>query len=196
MITTEAEYKAYLARIYDQHTPPLAIFLPSTERIYNVNLYTRQIETPDFLSVRTDHEAETIYFKVPRFFNHMDLSNTNCIISYVNADGEGRIYPVPYYDITTCVDENAMLIPWCIEGEATKTAGKVQYSIKFYKLNEETNEILYSLSTMTSTSQVLYGLESKIDEESTVYKASDLDAIYNRIAEVQRQAEDVYWIDL
>jgi len=107
--------------------------LPSTERIYEIDLNTRTIDAPEWLSVETDHRSETIYFKVPRYFDHMDLTTTVCVIQYINANGEGRVYPVPYYDITTCTRENFetleqepyILFPWVIDGEATKAAGDV-----------------------------------------------------------------------
>lgn len=80
MITTAAEYEQYLARIQDENAPSIAILLPSDERIYNVDLNSRKIEAPEFLSVEKDHHAECIYFMVDRFFDNMDLSNTVCVI--------------------------------------------------------------------------------------------------------------------
>ena len=60
----------------------------------------------------------------------MDLATTACVVQYINANNEGRLYTVPYYDIETFHDENKILIPWCIEGEATKAAGDVSYAFR------------------------------------------------------------------
>ena len=38
---------------------------------------------------------------VDRFFCGIDLANTSCLVQYVNAKGEGRFFPVPFYDTTT-----------------------------------------------------------------------------------------------
>ena len=86
------------------------------------------------------------------------------VIQYINAAGEGRIYPIPFYDLDTCSDENLMLFPWCIEGEATKKAGNVQFSVRFYKLDTSGSYLLYNLNTLPATSRVEQGMEFKYDD--------------------------------
>jgi hypothetical protein len=54
--------------------------LPFADTIYNVDMKTRVIDSPTFLSVLKDHKAESIYFSVPRYLDYMDLSETACII--------------------------------------------------------------------------------------------------------------------
>lgn len=101
MITTSEEYLNNLWKINDPNTPIRAILLPSDEIIYNIDLNTRTIETPASLSVQGDHIAETIYFLVDRMYGNMDLSNTTCVIQYINADNEEGFQVVPFYDIFT-----------------------------------------------------------------------------------------------
>jgi hypothetical protein len=162
MITAPEEYFANLFLI--NHTgsvPSIAVLLPSDERIYDIDLNSKVIDAPEFLSVRHDHYAETIYFKVDRYFDNMDLADTACVVQYVNASGEGRLFTVPFYDIEHFHDDSKMLIPWCIEGEATKTAGDVTYAFRFFKVakNEDGEEYLtFNLNTVTATSKVLHGL--------------------------------------
>jgi hypothetical protein len=48
------------------------------DKIVNVDLDTREIQLVNsayrsFLSIRKEHYAETIYFKVPRYFDGVDL---------------------------------------------------------------------------------------------------------------------------
>ena len=123
MITSQNEYEQNLFRIQDKNPPSIAVLVPSSEQIFEIDLNKRSVETPEFLSVQTDHTAETIYFKVNRYYDHVDLSNTICIIQYINAEGDGFVYPVPYFDITTF--PNKILFPWVIGGNATKTAGTI-----------------------------------------------------------------------
>ena len=130
MITTPKEYYSYLHRLQTENPPRLAVLLPSEEKIYQIDLNTRTIETPQFLSVEQDHQSETVYFEVNRYFDHFDLSKTTCLIQYVNAANESRIYHVPFFDVETKSPESKMLFPWCIEGEATKKAGPIKYAIK------------------------------------------------------------------
>ena len=101
MITTAEEYNKYLYAIQDANRPVVALVLPHDEIIYRVDLNTRIIESPEFLSVETDHTAETIYFRMARFYENIDLTTMTCVIQYVNAEGKGGIYVVPYFDVET-----------------------------------------------------------------------------------------------
>lgn len=195
MITTANEFYSYYARIQDENAPSLAVLLPGEEPIYNVNLNTRVIDTPDFLSVSADHLSETIYFKVDRYFDNVDLTTMTCVIRYINADGEGGIYPVPYYDVTTLGKENKIIFPWVLDGKVAKKSGKVQYSIRFYKINLTDNTFTYSLNTKTSESLILYGMKEISGEENFQFNASEIDAIYDRINQINSW-QDIYWIDL
>lgn len=200
MITEKQEYLDLLYKIQDENKPSLAILLPGDERIYNVDLATRTIEAPEYLSVETDHRSEVIYFKVARYYDAIDLSNTVCVIQYINANKEGRVYAVPYYDIDTLSDTNEMLIPWEVDGEATVAAGDVQYAIRFYKLDSRITDkrLVYNLNTLTASSKVLHGididpeeLQSSNDKE---YIATYLDEILSISRDIANK--DVYWVVL
>ena len=136
MITTPKEYYDLLYRIQDENKPSLAVLLPNDEKIYEIDMNSRKIEAPKYLSVELDHRAETIYFKVGRYYDKIDFANMTCVVQYINAKGEGRVYPVPFYDVETYADENMMLFPWCIDGEATKASGNVTYSVRLYDMDE------------------------------------------------------------
>ena len=194
MIATPEDYYKYLAYIQSNNRPTIAI-LPSSEKIYNIDLKTRQIETPEYLSIEHDHKSETIYFKINRFFDYMDLSQTVCIVQYITADNKARIYVVPFYDITTYAHEDKMLIPWCIDGGATAVAGTVQYSIRFYKVDDVGQQFIYNLNTQPTSSKVLYGMEvqemnSDYDLAPTVY-----DEVIQKLAEFS-QALGTFWEEL
>ena len=132
----EKDSKYIKAMTYDKN----AIYYH--EPIYEVDLNKRSIEAPEFLSVELDHNAETIYFSVDRFFDNVDLSTVYCVIQYQNANPDkakgGYIYPVPYFDVTTKARENKMLFQWAIEGPATAFSGPVTFSIKFYRIAAKT----------------------------------------------------------
>jgi hypothetical protein len=166
-------------------------------------MQTRKIEAPEFLSVETDHRSEVIYFRTGRYFDSIDLTNTIAIVQYVNAAGEGRVYAVPYYDVDTLSDTNEILFPWEIDGEATKVAGDVQYSIRFFVLdsNKVDKKLIYNLSTLASTSKVLHGikinpeeLEANEDTSGKNYAATYLEQILETAQQIANK--DVYWIVL
>ena len=200
MITEKQEYLDLLYKIQDENKPSLAILLPGDERIYNVDLATRTIEAPEYLSVETDHRSEVVYFKCPRYYDAVDLSNTVCVVQYINANKEGRVYAVPYYDIDTFSDTNEMLIPWEVDGEATVAAGNVQYALRFYMLDSRITDkrLVYNLNTLTASSKVLHGididpeeLQSSNDKEYIVTYLDEILAISRKIAN-----KDVYWVVL
>ena len=171
MITSAEEYYSKLYQIQDENPPTLALLLPSTERIYEIDLNARTIEAPEYLSVETDHRAEVIYFKMPRFFDGIDLTTKSAVIQYENAAGEGHIYLVPFYDIETAdrlgigIGEGVkqtVLFPWLIDHYVAKVAGTVKYNIRFFEMSTE-NELLYSLNTLPAQSKILYGIDLKDD---------------------------------
>lgn len=203
MITTPEEYFAKLYQIQDNNLPTIALLLPSDETIYNVDLNSRMIEAPEFLSTETDHFAETIYFKVDRYFDNMDLTKTVCIIQYendsaVNADGDpagGFAYLVPFYDITHFEEENKILIPWAIGGPATAAAGNVTFAIRFYKFNAEGTSLTYNLNTLPATSKILHGMNVIFNEnENFIIPDTTVEMIYQEIDTIRSQT-DLTWID-
>ena len=100
MITNPADYQQLLYQLEDENFPIKYPSLPSPEdeALIKINLQTKKIEnTNNYVTIEGDHAAETLYFEVNRYHGLVDLSNMMCIVSYINADNEKRIYPVPYY---------------------------------------------------------------------------------------------------
>lgn len=215
MITSQEEYNRLLYRIQDENAPEKAILLPSDERTFKIDLNTRTIEAPEFLSVSHDHAAETLYFVVDRYFDHWDLANSTCVVQYVNANNESYIYAVPYFDIETLGEDfvNKMIIPWNIGGAATAYPGDVTFSFRFYHIDpysithsyiddqgmyheptEGESHFIYNLSTLPATSKVLYGIGTEIlDEEYYQIAPNEVLNIYQKIDEINKK--NVYWID-
>lgn len=162
------------------------IILPENIKLYNVDLNSRIIESPSTLSVQSDHYAETFYFLVDRFYDNMDLAQTNCVIQYVTG-GECYVYAVPFCDITTF--EGKMIIPWNISASVTQNNGTIKYFIRFYLVNKalsensETQEseayFTYSLSTLPATSTILKSFSSDnfINEDTILEPDLELSTI-------------------
>lgn len=182
MITTPQDYYSKLYFIQDTNQPTHAVLLPTEEKIYNVDLNTRKVETPNYLSIEKDHFAETIYFLVDRYYDNIDLATTTCIVQYINAANEPRIYAVPFMDIYTY--EGKILLPWCIEGEATKKSGNIQYSLKFYHtFKDKDGNILFdfNLNTAVAKSKILAGLDVVKQDPNYDYLASEIEKALARV---------------
>lgn len=188
----EQEYLSQLYIIQSQNPPSLVLF-PETKRIYDIDLNTRTIDAPQMLSVSNDHKAETIYFRVDRFHDYMDLSNTVCVIQYVTPNNEVFVYPVPFYDVVTEKKNKKMILPWCIDGLATKYKGMVEYSVRFYRLEEKDQEykLIFNLSTQVAASEVLEGMQvSELSKDFDI-SIERYEQILQEIDKIKR--EGVYW---
>ena len=188
----EQDYLSHLYIIQSQNPPSLVLF-PETKRIYDIDLDTREIEAPEVLSVTHDHKAETIYFRVDRFRDYMDLSNTVCVIQYVTPDGGAHIYPVPFYDIMTERHNQKMIFPWCIDGAATQYKGIVEYSIRFYRLEEDAEEytLVYNLNTKIAQGEVLHGMQVSELSKDFEISAEGYEHLLSLINKINR--DGVYW---
>lgn len=201
MITNPIDYYNAIQQIKDLNKPQYAILLPTDEKIYNIDLDNRSIEAPEFLSLQTDHYAETVYFLVDRYYDNMDLADTICTIQYQNEkDKDGRIYLVPFFDITTYKKENKILIPWQISGEATRNAGTITFSVRFFKLNDFAEsgkkDYIYSLNTKPAVSKILYGMDIDSENNENLYiPANIVTQLMNDIERVSRQS-DLYWTEI
>ena len=197
MITISTEYYRNLYRIQqDNNLPSLAVLLPSTENIYELDLNSRTITAPEFLSNYTDHAAEVIYFKCDRYFDYMDLSTCTIVVQYKNALGESRLYAVPFVDVATCSLENKMLIPWCVDGNVTAQAGEVKFSIRFYKIDINGSVMEYSLTTLPAKSKVLEAMNViEDDAEPFVFTPSQYEQVLSQIASIAKH-NDLEWIVL
>lgn len=203
MITSPVDYNELLHQINSKNKQNQIIPLPKDEPIYEINLETRIINAPQFLSVQYDHRAETIYFKCDRYFDMKDLGSDDItvLIQYKNADPEARksgyIYVPTYKDVTTFAEDEKIAFPWVIEGPATVFAGDVTFSIKFYQTTRTEDgksiKYLYNLNTQPSKSKVLHGMEFVgNDSENYQYDVSTVEEIYNRLSTLEN-GFDLYW---
>lgn len=194
----------FLSNLYviQSLNPPSYALFTGTKTLYDVDLNAREITAPKFLSVSKDQKSEVIYFRVDRFYDYMDLSTTTCVIQYVTPDQKTHIYAVPFYDIVTEKVNNKMIIPWCVDGSVTKFKGVVKFSIRFFVVEQEnistenntvtTNyKLVYNLTTLTSQSKVLEGMEVSELEIDPDVSANIVDYIFKLINDINR--EGVYW---
>lgn len=186
---------------------------PADSTIVNVDLNKRTVvDAPDFLSVQHDHNAEIVYFKCARYFENMDLTNCVCIIQYQNAVHENEqgqkvqdsgLFWVPVYGIgeyETDKNDSTLLnptiwIPWAIGGLATKYPGKIYYTIRFFKMNQN-HEYLFNLSISPAFGEIKYGMDIQYtDLENYKIPEDTVTQIYNDINSAITQAT-TYWVDV
>lgn len=172
--------------------------VPSDAEIINVNLNTREIEIGSsvyskFLSVSHDHYAETIYFRVPRYFDGVDLSQMACVVEYINAKGDSRVSPIIVKDIMT--EPGYILFGWCIHGDATRYAGTLKFALRFYAIqfgqNITESKFVYSLRTQQASGKILYGMPEDAAKEESLFSKPLYD-----IVDALQQASMIYWTNV
>lgn len=206
MSTTNQSYIDALWEVQSAH--PTLEHIPligKDEMILDVDLNSRTIKAPKFLSVQKDHQAETVYFRVDRYYEHQDLATKNCIIQYRTPDGKEYIYPVPSYDLRTYAvydpyehtdKASKILIPWVIQGAATATKGNLKFSIKFFKLSPN-KELIYDLNTQVAQSAILEGQDYELNDvepEQFTFSNEFLMNV-NKIQELAQNGFSINWTE-
>lgn len=212
-IITEQEYLSQLY-IIQSDNPPSQVLFPQTKTIYDINLYTREITAPTFLAVEKDHEAETIYFRVDRYHDIIDLSLLTGVIQYTTPDKKTHYSAIPYYDVITEFDDNKMIIPWTIDGNVTKFKGDITFTLRFFKVerlerqqSEEIDDeaaqnapaeivynLLYNLTTLPATSKVLQGMEVDELNKEFAIPANSVAYFEQEIDKLKQRGSGVDWI--
>lgn len=172
--------------------------MPSDKQFYEIDLSSRTINGPATISVQGEHYAETIYFLVDRFYDNMDLAQTNCVVHYVIGD-KSYVYAVPFCDIRSY--DGKIIIPWSISMSATQESGTIQYFVRFYLIDDSENtenpQYIYNLNTRPATSQILTTLsqEDFAEEDNTLNLPSYYEELINNFNTMANTAT-VFWTDV
>lgn len=137
---------------------------------FTIDANARTIRVPDSfrkngLGVQGDQTAETIYFKINRYFDAMDLNNTDIYIQWENAEGDQGLAKEWVRDIETYDDY--MVFGWVLGDLITKVPGTLKFSVRFVKTQQkeagsDEKMITYSLNTLTAQAMINSSLDLAI----------------------------------
>ena len=138
--------------------------LPLQEQYFEIDANTRTITVPEVfrkngLGVQGDKTAETIYFKINRYFDAMDLNQTDIYIRWENAEGNNGFSTEWVRDIETFDDY--MVFGWVLGNTITETPGPLKFSISFVKINTD-KVVTYALNTLTAQAIINSSLDFPI----------------------------------
>lgn len=207
MITSVKEYEQFLRQVNESTPAVLKLRLPTTESIYEIDWNSRLVEAPKYLGVEGDHESETIYFKMARYYETMDLVDTIGLISFKNAHGDEYWYIIPYYDIYSIPDY--IVFPWVIQYPIAAFSGTVQFAFKFIKIDKTVTAnngqaLIYELNSRVATSSVLAGWANADYTQTHLYTTIDPNQVLvtneyirglNTIIQAGEQLQ-IYWQDV
>ena len=157
----------------EEGTPGKFLLMPLDEPLFEIDANKRTISVPtDFnkngIGVRGDHMAETLYFKIDRYFDHQDLFGVDEIIInwQFRPSNASRNAEIPMHtSLAFAPDEeyipNCVVFGWVIgdyqdeNGEwvkMTPSKGTLNFSVGFVK--KEDNRYQYALNTMVASVNV------------------------------------------
>ena len=188
MITEPSEFRQRLLEIQDS-TEVTYTTLPSDEPRFIIDANSRTITIPpefQFLGVKNDHNAETIYFEIDRYFDDEDLSQHACVVQFSNKNNsnDGGIYPVTTMD-TTSVD-GKIIFGWEIKSDVTSLVGDIYFSVRFYSIDSTDYIFTYNFNTLTAKSVILATLDVYNQMIIENYP-SELDAWLDRMNELEAE---------
>ena len=163
-ITSVQGYFAHIKDILDigeakgREEWPIArkyLMLPLDEPYFEVDANKREIIVPaefkkNGISVQGDNIAESLIFKINRFFDYIDLAKMEVRVQWENANKENGVSDV--YVVDASKDVDYLFIMWPLTDEITKYPGTVKFSLRFYKSNG--GQLSYSFSTKIAAATI------------------------------------------
>ena len=186
MITSPEEFRQRLLDIQNS-VDVVYTTLPSDEPRFIIDANSRTITIPvefQFLGVKNDHNAETIYFEIDRYFDDEDLSQHTCVVQFSNKNNsnDGGVYPVTTMDTTSV--HGKIIFGWEIKSDATSLVGDIYFSVRFYSINSTDYVFTYNFNTLTAKSVILDTLD--VDNQMIIENyPSELDAWLDRMNELE-----------
>lgn len=188
-ITTLEEYYNWLPEIKrdSKGNPTVFTKLPLDEAHFEINPNTRAITIPaDFkkngIAVQGDDLAEVVYFMIDRYFDAMDLNNTEIYIEWETPKSKTSeaVKSVSETYLKIIDDENypgKLIFGWAISDAITKDSGTLKFAVRFVQWNED-HKIVYSFNTLTAQATIHPNLG--LDLENGTY---DIDNCNDRLLE-------------
>lgn len=150
------------------------IMMPLDEEVFNINLNTRSISIPATFAktggVQADQMAELIIFETDRYFDYMDLANTQIYVQWQLPDNNhtAGATAITIKDLNS--KPGKIRFAWPLHDTITKYQGVIKFSVRFYLITEERNQdgtiqrkLSYSLNTLDANLTIKPALNPTAD---------------------------------
>lgn len=152
---------------------------------FKINANQRSITVPSNfskygVSVTGDQMAETLIFKVDRYFDYTDLATTEIYVQWTNPagqEGASRITLVDYESIP-----GQIIFGWPLTDRVTVEGnGILKFAIRFFIRDSQTKKIKYSLNILPVTVSIKQALYTDFNNDIVVDDPTELfkEAIIN-----------------
>lgn len=159
------------------------IFLPLDENAFQIDLNSRNISVPTAFRqaiVQSDTMSEMLIFEVDRYFDYMDLANTNIYVQWKDTEGKERATRIKMIDVKSV--PNKLRFAWPLSQEVTKKAGLIKFSIRFFRIDaadSDTQKLVYSLNTTEASFNIIAAHQDDLNELSEVEFQND--ELFNKV---------------
>lgn len=119
------------------------------------DLRTLRVPSNYVFGVYNDKDVLSVPFKMPRYYDGVDLSTFAVRVNYVNAGGISSIYDVK--DKTT--SDSEIIFEWLLGAGVFTYAGSVTFSVCLREVDTDTGRIIREFNTTKGLATVLPGLE-------------------------------------
>ena len=180
----EIEQRAENGNI-SEYIDPIFTILPATEETFRIDANSRKITIPDNFAkygagVQGDEIAEILYFSIDRYFDAMDLAEMDILIQWKHsADNDLPESLSATYKKSLTLRPGEIVFGWPITKEMTERSGNIQFSVRFYR--RENNTLIYNFSTLPAQVKIQSGLDFELNEESIALAINKNMAIYNNL---------------
>jgi len=161
---------------------PIYARVPFNEETFKIDTEARVVTVPKIFAqngvgVVGDHLAEFLWFQVPRFYDMTDLMTCNIDITWRNTNRSGvdeEVYNTPPF--AKYCDGETLYFGWYISKNAALVAGTLEFSIRFYSVATDENDV-----TQTQFSLYLQPAKLVIKPGMTIGTTVRLDDNFDQI---------------
>lgn len=197
-ITTLEEYFGHITTLRAINNKFVMLPMDDEENYFYINANTRVITVPQSfakngISVQGDVISEILYFKIDRFYDMDDLATKQVYIEWRTSEQGSDGKQIEGVSVPFIVDANVapgyVIVGWPISPELTKKAGKIEFAVRFYTMDETDGnnpELLYSFSTLSASADIKPTLNldlKKISLEDSELNYNNL--IINRLVDTE-----------
>lgn len=155
--TSVQEYFSHLQDLYWLGGKKF-LMLPLDEPVFEIDANKREITVPaefkkNGISVQGDEIAESLIFRINRFFDYSDLNEMDVKVQWENANKEEGVSSIFVVDDSKSADY--LYLMWPLKEEITKYPGTVKFSLRFYERSGQ--ELVYSFSTKVASATINAG---------------------------------------
>ena len=160
-IQTLEQYFCHLKDLLDLPNGYKYIMLPLDEPPLDIDANKRTITIPSNfktsgLSVEGDELAETLFFRIDRYFDAMDLSTCEIFVQWNLPTGD--TYATIVYMIDVESEPGKLIFACPLTSDITKVAGPVELSVRFIKRGAG-DTIAYSFNTLAARANISAALK-------------------------------------